>query len=88
MDKNGYSEYGVMLGFVKLPDGEERQVSMYGHINELIEVAYQIEIFLDPTQIHAMESGERIDMLYFSDGLGSHVTMQPVTQASAFLATP
>lgn len=76
---------GVMIGFLLLPCGNERKVAMHGSLEELVAVAQLLKLFPDPQQVHQMEAGEELDLLFFSDGYGSYVTLQPVSTASAFL---
>jgi hypothetical protein len=77
---------GVMIGFIQLPCGSERDVAMYGTIQELIAATALLGLHPDVEQIMQMERGESVKLLYFSDGHGSHVTLQPVNNASDFLA--
>lgn len=75
-----------MIGFVQLPCGAERTVSMYGTVQNLIIVAAILGLEVDPLQVQNLERGETVEKLFYSDGRGSFVTMQPVNSASSFLA--
>ncbi|MFM8798700.1 MAG: hypothetical protein ACKODT_07065 [Fluviibacter sp.] len=75
-----------MIGFIRLPCGEERKISMHGTINELFHAARLLNLFPDMEQILQMERGESVDLLFFSDGFGSYVTLQAVSEAREFIA--
>ena len=81
-----YANDGVMLGFIQSPCGKEHSIAMHGAVDELVEAANIIGLTADPSQIEQMSNGEPVTLLFFSDGYGSHVTMQPVTEAREFLA--
>lgn len=78
-------EYGVLTGFIQLDGGVERKISMHGHVEELLEVTVRIGLQPDWKQVQDLGDGIEVDLLFFSDGAGSYVTMQPVTEAAEFL---
>lgn len=78
----------VMIGFIQLPCGKEGNVSMYGTVKDLMIVLTAVlGLEVDKQQVDQLEHGGTVDKLFFSDGNGSFVTMQPANSASAFLAT-